>query len=107
MMKTLNEILGQKMKIELGGRTFEICVTADSLKKVMAIPDEYLKLQQELEEGKITELMAVESLEEIIRDIWGPEAVKSDQGEGKRTLDYYAALTISLVKQMTAQLMRA
>lgn len=105
MMKTLDELLMQKMKIEIGEKTFEVGVDEDLLKKLLAIPDQFLNLQQDLEEGSLTESEVLENLEEIMDGILGAGAMKATQGKTQITLDDYAAMTIHVVKQITSQFM--
>ncbi len=75
------------------------------MKKLLAIPDRFLDLQQDLEEGSLTEPEVLDNLEEIMDGILGAGAMKSTRGKTQRTLDDYAAMTIHVVKQITSQFM--
>ena len=102
-MKTLSE-LSRRLLIEIEGKKIEVTADAALWEQIAKIPDKYLRLQNDLEQGKISESDVILATENVLDGILGAGKTKMVMAGKENTLNAYAAMTIHVVRQIIAQL---
>lgn len=94
----------QYLRVELRGEVFRIEATRELFERLSRIPEQFLKLQQEVNAGKLSDDEVGKEIQKTLDGILGAGAIEKTFKSKEGTINELAAAAIHVANQITKQI---